>query len=33
MIPPAESGLDGKIPPATATNQIEGFVEFRTLKK
>ena len=28
-IPPAESGPDGKIPPAPGTNQIAGFVEFR----
>ena len=31
MIPPAESGPDGKIPPAPGTNQIAGFVEFRPL--
>ena len=31
MIPPAESGPDGKIPPAPGTNQITGFVEFRPL--
>ena len=31
MIPPAESGPDGKIPPALGTNQIAGFVEFRPL--
>ena len=30
-IPPAESGPDGKIPPAPGTNQIAGFVEFRPL--
>ena len=31
MIPPAESGSDGKTPPAPGTNQIAGFVEFRPL--
>ena len=31
MIPPAESGPDGKIPPVPGTNQIAGFVEFRPL--
>ena len=31
MIPPAESGPDGKILPAPGTNQITGFVEFRPL--
>ena len=30
-IPPAESGPDGKSPPAPGTNQIAGFVEFRPL--
>ena len=32
-IPPAESGPDGKIPPAPGTNQIAEFVEFRALMR